>query len=106
MTKIKDFIKSKLHNFKKFLLEQIDCLNKNNIQYNRDGIKKLLDELDFYTDNLEQFIAQISTLNKNTDDNIKLFLLNYSVNVDDLKYHIDYDKLKRYIDCFIDCIKN
>lgn len=105
MIKIKDFIKTKLENFKKFLLEQIDILDKKIILYNKDGINTLIKELDYYIENLDKFISSISLLNKNTDDNIKLYLSQYSIDINDIKDHIDYEKLKRYIECFLDCIK-
>jgi hypothetical protein len=106
MAKIKDFLKTKLMNFKLFILDQINILQIKRVDINEEGINKLVKELDFYIDNLDKFITCISLLNtKDIDGSICLFLSQYSIDVHSISDHIDYDKLKRYIECFIDTIK-
>lgn len=106
MTKIKEFLRSKLINFRLFINDQLLIVKENGIEIDMQNVLVLMNELDFYSNNLEQFITVISVLNNKTiDDSIKLFLLKYNIDINLIKEHIDYDKLKRYIEMFIDIVK-
>lgn len=100
--KISDFLKQKLYNFKNFLIEQTDI-----IQLEESKKNKLLIEIEVYEKDVNLFIKSIINIAKlNIDTAISIFLLNYDINIDDIRDKIDYDKLKRYIMCFIDIVKN
>jgi len=105
MTKIKEFLKEKLHNFKIFISDQMYIVRDNDLIKNDKDIV-LVNALDYYYQNIESFIGVISLLNPNNiDESIKGFLSNYEINIDEIKHLIEYDKLKRYIEMFIDLIK-
>ena len=110
MTKIKDFLKTKLINFKKFIQQQFDDISMRNLILEKpiviNNYNKLLKELDFFSENIDSFISSLCVLNiDDVDQSIKIFLLNYEINIDDIKDYIDYGKLKRYIEMFFDVIK-
>jgi len=110
MTKIKDFLKTKLINFKKFIQQQFEDISMRNLTLEKpiviNNYPKLIKELDFFSENIDSFISSLCVLNiDDVDQSIKIFLLNYEINIDDIKEHIDYDKLKRYIEMFFDVIK-
>lgn len=99
--KISDFVKEKLINFETFLMEQF---NKTNIS--PEISSKLLKELNEYKNDVNKFIQAIVTLsNYDIDNAIKLFLLNYNIDINEIKKDIDYDKLKRYLEMFIEIVK-
>lgn len=63
-------------------------------------------EMDFYISNLNVFISVISALNyPNPHDSVKVFLLKYNIDVNEIRDYIDYDKLIRYIEMFNDVVK-
>lgn len=100
--KISEFIKEKLENFSIFINEQLEKVNIPN-----DSKINLVNNLTKYKQDINAFIHAIITLSGYTIDNaIKLFLLNYNINIDDIKDFIDYDKLKRYLEMFTDLVKN
>ena len=110
MTKIKDFLKTKLINFKKFIQQQFDDISMRNLILEKpiviNNYNKLLKELDFFSEIIDSFISSLCVLNiDDVDQSIKIFLLNYEINIDDIKDYIDYGKLKRYIEMFFDVIK-
>ena len=100
--KIIDFLKAKLENFKKFINNQLELVDIP--QENKD---RLSVEITFYKQNITVFIPSIVKLaNYDIDKAIKLFLLQYDINIDDIKEDIDYEKLKKYLTMFIDVVKN
>lgn len=107
MAKIKDFLNEKLSNFEKFLINQIEILNNEGIQIEETKITCLKKELELLKNNTVVFVQQISFLeDKETDDAVKLFLLKYDIDINIIKPYIDYNKLKKYIEMFVDIIKN
>ena len=100
--KIIDFLKAKLENFKKFINNQLELVDIP--QENKDHLSV---EITFYKQNITVFIPSIVKLaNYDIDKAIKLFLLQYDINIDDIKEDIDYEKLKKYLTMFIDVVKN
>lgn len=100
--KISDFLKQKLYNFKNFLIEQTE-----KVQIDETKKNKLLQEIAVYENDINLFIKSIVNMAKlNIDTAISIFLLNYDINIDEIRDKIDYNKLKRYIECFIDIVKN
>ena len=100
--KISEFLKQKLYNFKNFLIEQTE-----HIQLEETKKNKLLMEIELYENDINLFIKSIINIAKlNIDTAISIFLLNYDINIEDIRDKIDYDKLKRYITCFIEIVKN
>lgn len=105
MTKIKDFMISKLNNFRDFLNDQFKaCIDNGVIIPNPQIIN---DEINYYINNLNEFINIMTLMSKsNIDDSVKIFLLKYNIQLSDIINHIDYNKLRRYLEMFIEVIKN
>lgn len=100
--KISDFLKEKLNNFKIFALEQME-----KAEIPKDKCDKLIEDLEIFQDDINSFIKSVVNLAKlDIDTAINIFLLNYDININDIKDKIDYDKLRKYIECFIDIVKN
>lgn len=104
----KQFITEKLTNFKKFLSDEfIKLLNSEEHAgvFNSGHVKTFHDEINFLINNVDVFISLFSSINvKDTDECIKVFLLKYNINIDDIRDGIDYNKLKRYIEMFNEVI--
>lgn len=99
--KISDFLKEKLENFNIFINNQLVLVSLPNINK-----EKLLNEIAYYKQNINIFIPSIIKLaNYDIDNAIKLFLLQFDIKIEDIKDKIDYDKLKKYLEMFIDVVK-
>lgn len=104
--KIKDFLCEKLNNFKVFINSELSKIS-GDTPITNDHIEALNKELNFFISNIDIFISTISVINSNnTDETIKIFLNKYNIDIDDIKKHIDYKKLCRYIEMFKDVLKN
>ena len=107
MTKIKDFLNQKLINFKKFIDEQFESLKLKGINIEDSKIDKMKNELIEFENNINHFVIQMDFLvNYEIDECIKVYLLKFDIDVSMIKEHIDYDKLSRYIEMFIEIIKD
>ena len=107
MTKIKDFLNQKLINFKKFIDEQFETLKTKNINIEDSKILKMKKELEEFENNINHFVIQMDFLvNYEIDECIKVYLLKFDIDVSMIKEYIDYDKLSRYIEMFIEIIKD
>jgi hypothetical protein len=99
--KRKDFISNKLINFKKFIGEQ---LNKIDIVETDEA--KMVADLEKYSNDVNVFITAIIELSKyKLDKAVELFLSNYNIDINEIKNDIDYDKLCKYLNMFIDVLK-
>jgi septum formation inhibitor MinC len=104
---LKDFLNEKLTNFERFINDQLVILDKEGIVIEEIKISALRKELELLKNNTVIFVQQISFLeDKETDDAVKLFLLKYDIDIAIIKPYIDYSKLKKYIEMFIDIIRN
>lgn len=101
MTKLKDFVETKLKNFKLFITEEL-----NKVDISPISKKILISDLEYYSNDVNVFIQAIMQLMKYDVDNaVKLFLLKYDIKVEEIKNKIDYEKLKRYLNMFMDILK-
>lgn len=100
--KVKDFLKEKIDNFKKFISEELDKINISDVK--KDA---LITSLDKYSGDLNDFTQHILLLVKfeSIDIAVKHFLLHYEINIEDIVDKIDYIKLKKYLEMFIDLVK-
>jgi hypothetical protein len=100
--KISEFLIKKLDNFEQFIIEQLKDL-----QIPESNKDKLLCEITYYKQHINIFIPSIIKIAKYDIDNaVKFFLSTFDIAIEDIKDLIDYDKLKKYIEMFIDVVKN
>jgi hypothetical protein len=102
MVKLNDFIKEKVNNFRNFVKEEMNKTEIPELFKQRVGA-----DLDYFCTDNSVFITAVVQLAKfeNPEDAIKHFMDNYSINIDEFKDKIDYEKLYRYIKMFIDIVK-
>lgn len=100
--KVKEFLTEKLNNFEHFIEDEMKKINI-------DESKKdeLINSLKQYSSDLNLFTQSIMLLVKfkNIDQAVSIFLLNYDINIDDIKDNIDYNKLCRYLEMFLEMVK-
>lgn len=107
MTKIIDFLNQKIVNFKKFIEEQIEKIKVGGVELEERKIINIRNDLNEFENNVNNFVICVSNLqNCKIDDCVKLFLLRYDIDINIIKNLIDYEKLSKYIEMFIDIIKN
>jgi hypothetical protein len=100
--KIKDFVEQKLKNFKIFIGEELE---KTKVE--EENKKELIASLELYSKDVTVFMqamVQMSKYKNNIDLAVSLFLANYKIKIEDIKESIDYDKLKNYLNMFIDVV--
>jgi hypothetical protein len=103
--KIKEFLSSKLENFEKFISEELKKL----IELNKITIKSndnITNDLRNFKNNINYFISSIGKLPNDLDNAIKVFLLQYEIDINLIREDIDYPKLKKYLEMFSDVLKN
>ena len=107
MTKIKDFLAQKIVNFKNFIDIQFDNLAICGLSIDESKISAIRNDFKVFESDINSFAQQINILkDMNIDDCVKLFLKKYDINIDTIKDNIDYDKLKKSIEMFINVLKN
>lgn len=111
MTTKKDldnFLISKLHNFKLFMNNELNnIIASGSDKVTFEHIDALNKQVDFFIDNVNLFISFVNIMkNENDYECIKNFLIKYELNIDDFINIIDYNKLKRYIECFKETVNN
>ena len=106
MSKLKDFLSQKLHNFKIFLDTQIEIVLRET-DISEDKFINMKKDVENFEENLNLFVQQMNFLQgKEIDDCVKIFLQRYDIDIDKIKTLIDYPKLKKYIEMFLEVIKN
>lgn len=106
MSKLKDFLSQKLHNFKLFLDTQIEIVLKET-DISEDKFINMKKDVENFEQNLNLFVQQMNFLQgKEIDDCVKIFLQRYDIDIDKIKTLIDYPKLRKYIEMFLEVIKN
>lgn len=104
---IKQFLSKKLNNFHKFLVGELAKVTNKSDIITDQHIETFEKEITFMTANIEVFMSLFQTIKMNDiDECIKMFLLKYNINIEDIINDIDYDKLKRYIEMFNEVINN
>lgn len=100
--KVREFLKEKIGNFKIFITEELNKISISDVQK-----EALVSSLDKYSSDLNNFTQHILLLVKfeSIDIAVKHFLLSYEINIDDIIDKIDYNKLKKYLEMFIDLVK-
>lgn len=107
MSNIKDFLKQKISNFKKFIDVQLDVLKTKGVEISESKIINFKQDLKSFEDDINRFAQNVSYLEgREIDESVKIFLLKYDIDVNIIIPHIDYEKLKKYIECFIEVLKN
>lgn len=107
MSKLKDFLSQKLHNFKLFLDEQIEIVKKEYAEIPEEKYVNMKKDIENFEQNLNLFIQQMNFLQgKEIDECVKIFLQRYEIDIEKIKTLIDYPKLKKYIEMFLEVIKN
>lgn len=105
MIKVKDFVETKLVNFENFMNEQIEDVIKSGHELNKEKIELLKKDFKEFRSDTTNFIQYMSVFNeKNVDDAVGIFLIKYDIDIEKVKPFIDYNKLKRYIEMFIEVI--
>jgi hypothetical protein len=103
MSKIKDFLSAKLSNFKVFIDQQFTNLKTNGVDIGDSKITNIKNDIEAFEADLNQFVMYLSYLEgREIDDSVKIFLLKYDIDIEAIKPHIDYVKLKRYIELFME----
>ena len=106
MSKLKDFLNLKLANFKVFIDQQFEILKTKGMEIEESKINNIRKDLLEFENNLSQFVQQMNYLEgREIDDCVKLFLLKYEIDINQIKQFIDYEKLKKYIEMFLEVIK-
>ena len=98
--KIKEFIIEKLENFKKFIKEELE-----KVTIAEKDKEMLIKDLQTYSDDVNSFTQAIIQLSKyEIDKAVAIFLLNYNIILEDIIDKIEYNKLKRYLQMFINIV--
>jgi hypothetical protein len=102
MVKIKEFVEKKLINFKKFISEELEKVN-----VDAEDKKEFISALDSYSKDTTIFMQAMVYLSRYKDDlniAVSMFLLKYNIKIEEIKDNIDYDKLKKYLNMFIEIV--
>lgn len=106
MSKLKDFLSQKLHNFKLFLDTQIELVLKET-DIPEDKFINMKKDIENFEQNLNLFVQQMNFLQgKEIEECVKIFLQRYDIDINKIKTLIDYSKLQKYIEMFLEVIKN
>lgn len=100
--KIKDFLQEKINNFKIFIEGEMK-----KVDVDDNSKAELREALTVYSKDLNTFAQSILLLVQfdSLDDAVKYFLLNYNIKIEEIQEDIDYEKLKRYLECFLELVK-
>lgn len=99
--KIKDLLKEKLYNFKNFIQSEFNRVDIDEVT--KDAV---LNEIDSYMNNLNLFVELLVFLaGFDPEVAIKLYLQKHKVDYEEIKEHIDNEKLLRYFIFFSTIVK-